>query len=216
MSGNSMQQCTHVDSFSPALESNRKNSIRALYYCSSGHILLLREFMREVLPGEYYLWMSQTYQERCSVQPLVVLVKGQRQQRRRQWQSFACLISLASCQALCTRADERRFCAVGICSTEALQDVPLNSSQRPSSNGTSSDDNDTGAPAPAAALPPSAIGTGRPSSFTKPAISTGENLSLTLTRALHVRNTCMWCCTLQPQWVPAYAAPQPLRTFSAA
>ena len=56
---------------------------------------------------------------------------------------------------------------------ETLQNVPLDSPLRPASNVTSSDEYDTAAPAPVASLPPSATGIGRPSSFTKPGISSG-------------------------------------------
>ena len=68
-------------------------------------------------------------------------------------------------------------CGAGICTTEALQGVPLDSPQRPGYNDSSADAAApaaaAAAPAPAGPQPPPVTGTGRASGFTRPAVSTG-------------------------------------------
>lgn len=66
-------------------------------------------------------------------------------------------------------------CAVhaGVCTTEQLQDIPLDSPLRPSSNSSDASDASAPAPAPAGPVPPPAVGSGKPSAYTLPAISTG-------------------------------------------
>lgn len=64
----------------------------------------------------------------------------------------------------------------GVCTTEALQDVPLNSALRPGYNDSSDASSDGSAAAPAEALgpaPPPTSGTGKRSGYTRPAVSTG-------------------------------------------
>ena len=65
----------------------------------------------------------------------------------------------------------------GICTTEPLQDVPLDSPMRPGYNDSSADAAAPAADAPSPALgapqPPAFTGTGKSSRFTRPAVSAG-------------------------------------------
>ncbi|CAK0784006.1 hypothetical protein CVIRNUC_007209 [Coccomyxa viridis] len=65
----------------------------------------------------------------------------------------------------------------GICTTEALQGVPLDSPRRPGYNDSNADAAApaaaAAAPAPAGPQPPPVTGMGRASGFTRPAVSTG-------------------------------------------